>query len=179
MAAEESAGRVVIGRIGAVFGIKGWLKVWSHTDPADGILNYPVWQLRIGGKWETHRFDAVQRHDKAPVVHFPGCDDRDVARRFVNAEIAVAASELPVLAKDEYYWFELEGMRVIARGASGERSELGRVDHLFETGANDVLVVRGEGEGGRERLIPWVPEQVILEVDRAAREILVDWDPDF
>jgi 16S rRNA processing protein RimM len=49
------------------------------------------------------------------------------------------------------------------------------VDHLLETGANDVLVVRGE----RERLIPWIMERTIRRVDPEQGRIVVDWDPDF
>jgi len=93
----------------------------------------------------------------------------------------VPRADLPQLDDGEFYWNELEGMRVKARLADGTAVLLGRVDHLMETGANDVLVVRAcEGSmDRRERLVPWVPDEVILAVDRAQRELLVDWDPEF
>ncbi|MCG3171467.1 MAG: Ribosome maturation factor RimM [Pseudomonadales bacterium] len=180
----EDAGErelVVLGRIGAVYGVKGWLKVWSFTDPPEAILDYPVWRIATAAGRESHRIDAARAHGKGLVVHLPGCDDRDAAQRFVQAEIAVARSELPEPGPGEYYWAELEGMRVYARREDGGRTLLGTVDHLLETGANDVLVVHGctGSIDARERLIPWLPEQVIVEVDRACREMLVDWDPDF
>ncbi|HNC69136.1 MAG TPA: ribosome maturation factor RimM [Pseudomonadales bacterium] len=177
------AGRdlVVLGRIGGVYGIKGWLKVWSFTGPMDAILDYPVWQIATATGWQSCRIDVGRRHGKGLIVHLPGCDDPETARRFVQAEIAVARTELPDPGPDEYYWAELEGMQVYARRDDGSRTLIGTVDHLFETGANDVLVVQGctGSIDTRERLIPWVPDEVIVDVDRVRREMLVDWDPDF
>jgi len=172
---------VVLGRISGVYGIRGWLKVWSFTDPIGGLLDYPEWHLKRGARWEVHRVDAARAHGKGLVVHLPGCDDRDVAQRFVPADIAVPRASLPELASGEYYWNDLVGLRVWVRPANGEAVLLGRVDHLIETGANDVLVVHAcDGSlDQRERLIPWVPDEVILDVDLAGRELLVDWDPDF
>lgn len=171
----------MLGRIGGTYGVRGWLKVWSFTEPAESILEYPVWRIGIGSGWESHRIDAARPHGKGFIVHLPGYDDRDAAARFVQAEIAVARTELPEPEPGEYYWTELEGMRVHALRGDGSRVLLGTVDHLLETGANDVLVVHGctGSIDSRERLIPWVPDEVIVEVDRGRREMLVDWDPDF
>jgi 16S rRNA processing protein RimM len=173
--------RVILGRISGVFGIKGWVKVWSFTDPVDGLLDYPVWQLKLPGGWEPREVLASQRQGKGLIAHLAGCADRDQALRLVQAEIAVPRSALPRLPDGEYYWQDLEGLRVVARQADGTRCWLGVVDHLIATGANDVLVVRpAEGSvDGRERLVPWVEDKVVLGVDLAAGEILVDWDPDF
>lgn len=180
---EEAAGRdlVVLGRTSGVYGVKGWLKVWSFTDPAEAILDYPQWYLGTSSGWKSCRIDAGRSHGKGLIVHLPGCDDRDMAQRFAQAEIAVPRSELPDPGPDEYYWAELEGMHVYVRRADGNRALIGTVDHLLETGANDVLVVRGctGSIDARERLIPWVPGDVVVTVDRVRREMLVDWDPDF
>jgi 16S rRNA processing protein RimM len=172
---------VVLGRISGVFGIKGWLKVWSFTDPLEGILEYPAWYLKIAGQWERHELDAGQKQGKGLVVHLPGCDDRDAALRFVQADIAVPRTDLPALDDGEYYWQQLQGLRVMAQWDGQPAGLLGVVDHLLETGANDVLVVRStEGSrDDRERLIPWVPGKVILDVDLERGEMLVDWDPEF
>lgn len=177
-AADE---RVVLGRVSGVFGIKGWVKVWSFTDPIEGILDYPVWQLRLPGGWEEHEVCAGQRQGKGLVAQFEGCDDRDKAVRFLQADIAVPRSALPALGQGEYYWQDLEGLRVMATQQGRAPVWLGVVDHLLSTGANDVLVVRpSEGSvDGRERLIPWVQDKVVISVDLAARELLVDWDPDY
>jgi 16S rRNA processing protein RimM len=172
---------VVLGRISGVHGIKGWLKVRSFTDPIEGILDYPAWHVKTAAGWEVLEIDAGRRQGRGLVVHLPGCEDRDSAQRFVQADIAVPRAALPELERGEYYWNELEGLQVRSRLADGTTVLLGRVDHLLETGANDVLVVRAcEGSmDRRERLLPWVPGAVILEVDLAARELLVDWDPEF
>jgi 16S rRNA processing protein RimM len=173
--------RVILGRVSGVFGIKGWVKVWSYTDPAEGILEYPVWQLRLPAGWEPHEVVSGQRHGKGLIVQLAGCVDRDHAQRFVQADIAVPRSSLPKLDDGEFYWHEIEGLRVLARREAAEPVWLGVVDHLLATGANDVLVVRPvEGSvDQRERLIPWVDGKVIVRIDRERGEVLVDWDPDF
>jgi len=83
----------------------------------------------------------------------------------------VPRSALPAAGEDEYYWSDLEGLRV----ETLEGVDLGTVDHLIETGANDVLIVRGD----RERLIPFLRPSVVREIDLVAARIRVAWDPDF
>ncbi len=169
--------RVILGRVSGVFGVKGWVKVWSFTDPMERLLDYGMWSLNVpGAGWRDVRIDTGQRQGKGLVAHIAGCDDRDLARQFVQAEIAVPAAAMPELPEGEFYWHQIEGLKVLRQGQL-----LGRVAHLLETGANDVLVVRAcEGSiDDRERLLPWVDGKVILGVDLRAGEIRVDWDPSF
>ncbi len=172
---------IILGRISGVFGVKGWVKVWSFTEPLERLLDYPVWSLRLPGGCEKHEVDAGQRQGKGLVAHLAGCDDRELARRFVQAEIAVPEAAMPRLPEGEYYWYQLEGLRVLAQVGSDAPVLLGVLGHLFETGANDVMVVQPcEGSiDGRERMVPWVDGKVILGVDLGAGEIRVDWDPTF
>jgi 16S rRNA processing protein RimM len=115
---------------------------------------------------------AGRAHGKILVARLEGCDDRDAAEALVGYEIQVPRSRLPDdLAPGEYYWADLVGLRVETLGGV----ELGRIARLFETGANDVIVV----EGKRERLLPYVWQQVVREVDLGAGVMRVDWDPDF
>lgn len=161
--------RVVLGRITGLYGVKGWVRVYSETEPREGILSYSPWL--IGQDLSERRLLDGRRQGRGVVAHLEGCDDRDQAAELLGQEIAVWRHQLPPPRPDEFYWIDLEGLTVINRAGV----ELGLVSHLFATGANDVLVVRGE----RERLIPFVWEQVILEVDFAQRLIRVDWEPDF
>ncbi|WP_456416633.1 ribosome maturation factor RimM [Thiolapillus sp.] len=161
---------VTLGRISGLHGVQGWLKVFSDTRPRENILTYSPWYLQRGQGWEKWLPEAGRRQGKLVLVKLQGCNDRETARELMEAAIAVRRSQLPVTA-DEFYWADLEGMQVVTcRGVN-----LGRVSHLFETGANDVLVVRGE----KERLIPWIWEQVIQDVDLEQGRIRVDWDPEF
>lgn len=173
--------KVILGRVSGVFGVKGWLKVWSFTQPMERLLEYGVWSLDVpGAGWREVEIDAGQRQGKGLVAHIKGCDDRDVARQFLQARIAVPEASLPELPEGEFYWYQLEGLKVMA--AQGPQPELlGEVSHLLETGANDVLVVQPcKGSiDERERLLPWVVGKVILGVDLRAGEIRVDWDPSF
>ncbi|WP_457674965.1 ribosome maturation factor RimM [Thiolapillus sp.] len=163
---------VTLGRISGLHGVQGWLKVYSDTRPRENILNYSPWYLRRGREWEEVSLQHGRRQGKLVLAKLEGCNDRETARELMGATIAVRRAQLQEgLAEDEFYWTDLEGLRVVTL----EGVELGRVDHLMETGANDVLVVRGE----RERLLPWIWKQVIRDVDLEQGCITVDWDPEF
>jgi 16S rRNA processing protein RimM len=162
---------IILGRISGLFGVKGWLKIYSHTSPREGILRYKTWYLKLGTDWLAHKLAAGHVQGKGVVAQLAGFADRDQAAALVGLEIGVRREQLPPLGPGEYYWSDLEGLRV----ENLQGVDLGVVSHLFETGANDVLVVKGE----RERLIPYTRDEAVREVDLQAGVILVDWDADF
>nr|WP_299946188.1 ribosome maturation factor RimM [uncultured Microbulbifer sp.] len=174
---NNSEDLVTVGRITMAYGVRGWVKVHSYTEPMDSILQFPSWRLRGPKGWETLEIDAGRCHGKGLVVHIKGIDDRDKATEICQREIAVVRDFMPTLERGEYYWHQLEGLRVISH-FQGAVHDFGRVAHMMETGANDVLVVRG-GTDRRERLIPYLPGQFILDIDLQAGVVTVDWDPDF
>lgn len=163
--------RILLGRILGAFGVRGEVKIDSYTEPAKSLLKYQPWQLSHRGS--EQEIDGVRGREasKGLVAALPGIEDRDAAEALKGAEIWVPRSRLPTPKPGEYYWVDLEGLAVVNR----EGIAFGMVSHLFDTGANDVLVVSGE----RERLIPFVPEQYVLSVDFDTRTITVDWDADF
>ncbi len=168
---KEVSEQVVLGQISGVYGVKGWVKVFSYTTPPSNILHYHTrWTLQFDGRSETVKVDFFRSQGKGFVAHIVGCDDRDEARRYIGAEIVVERDALPPLPSGEYYWRDLIGLDVVTTAGV----VLGRVDHLIETGANDVLVVKGE----REILIPYLMDKVIKQVDLENQQLLVDWDPE-
>jgi 16S rRNA processing protein RimM len=162
---------ILMGRVSGLFGVKGWLKIYSHAAPREGILDYKVWYLQRDGDWQPVRVAEGHRQGKGVVVRLDGYDDRDQATALLGSDIAIRREQLPPLADGEYYWSDLEGLRVV----NLEGIDLGVVSHLFETGANDVLVVKGE----RERLIPCTLGMTVKSVDLQEGRMTVDWDPDF
>ncbi|HEY3698718.1 MAG TPA: ribosome maturation factor RimM [Spongiibacteraceae bacterium] len=171
---------VVIGRFTGIFGLKGWLKVYSYTDPLENFLKYNYCQIQRHDIWQAAEIAEGRVHGKGMVVRLKGIDDPEQAAAYTGCDIAVAATQLPLLPESEFYWRQLEGLQVIVDHPQRGRLALGQVDHLLETGANDVLVVKGDEHSidRRERLIPYL-EQVVLEIDLAAQLMRVDWDPDF
>jgi 16S rRNA processing protein RimM len=161
---------VILGRISGLFGVKGWVKVYSYTDPREAVLDYDRWLLSGKNGWQEATVAEGQRHGKTVIVRINGYDDRDKAAGLIGTEIGVPRDELPETDSDQYYWSDLEGLSVVDRHGT----ELGKVDYLLETGANDVMVVKGE----TERLIPFVMDKVVLGVDLAKGEIRVDWEWD-
>ena len=162
---------VIIGKINGVFGVRGQVKVFSYTEPRENILSYDPWMLGSGENWETHRVVSGKTQGRGLVAQLEGCEDRDQAQLLVGKEIAIEQSQLPVPGPGEYYWSDLQGLQVITT----DQTTLGIVKNLFETGSNDVLVVSGD----RERLVPYIPGQVVKDIDLEAGQMIVDWDPEF
>ena len=154
-----------------LYGVKGWIKVHSYTHPRESIVNYRRWTLRRGSGREPVAVENGRLQGRTVVAKLLEVDDRDEARALIGAEITVERDDLPPCGPDEYYWADLEGLGV--RSVSGDT--LGRVDYLFSTGAHDILVV----EGDRQRLIPFVMQRVVQEIDLQRGLIMVDWDPDY
>jgi len=162
---------ITVGAIVGVYGVRGWVRVRSYTDPMENILTYPEWLIGREGAWQPIRLLEGRRQGKGLVAALEGIGDREQAKGLMHAEVAVRRAELPALPEGEYYWCDLEGLRV----ETIDGQTLGVVDHLMATGANDVLVVRGD----RERLIPFLPDRVVASVDWDAGLIRVEWDPSF
>jgi len=173
-----SSDKIVVGKFGATYGIRGWLKVFSYTDNTESIFDYSPWFVEQGGKWVEYKVESWKRHNKGLVVKLDGLDVREDAQLMTNFEILIDPAVLPELPEDEFYWRDLIGMQVV----TGNGYDLGTVSDLLETGSNDVLVVKAnlkDAFGQKERLIPFLEEQVIKHIDREAQRIEVDWDPGF
>ena len=168
--------KVLLGRLASVYGVKGWLKVNSYTQPKENIFNYPEWQLKIEKQWQLRQVVQGRPHGKTLVVKLNNCEDRDQAKQLVGVEIAVYRDQLPETKDDEYYWSDLMGLQVIAKTGT----VLGLVKEIIETGSNEVLVVNNTDSGKKvEYLIPWLQDDVIIEVSKNDNVIRVDWETDF
>ena len=159
---------ITVGKISAHYGVKGWLKIFSFTQPMENIANYSTWY--VGG--EVLKGIKSKRHGKTMIALFKGCANRESAQRYIGAEIRIERQALSVLQDGEYYWHQLIGLNVIDTAGQS----LGRIDSLFETGANDVLVIKRDDKS--EILIPYI-DSVIKTVDIDKGSMLVDWDPSF
>ena len=160
-----------VGKISGVFGVKGWVKVFSFTDIRENILNYSPWLLKKDSETRLVAVIDGKLQGKAVVAQLDGVNDRDRAASLMGWDIFITPDQLPKVAKGEYYWSDLIGLNV----ETDLGVQLGVVDSLLETGANDVLVVKGE----RERAIPFLQGKTIINIDLDAGKIVVDWDPDF
>ena len=160
------------GQISGVFGVKGWVKVFSYTEPRENILRYTPWLLRKNSQIREIQVISGQRQGSSVVAELEGVMDRDTAMALMGSEILIRKQQLPKPKAGEYYWADLVGLEVETEAGI----KLGKVDHLLETGANDVLVVL---DGKTERLIPFLQKQTILKIDLDCGLMVVDWDPDF
>lgn len=164
--------RILVGRIHGAFGVRGEVKLESLTEPEGNLLRYQPWILRDALGREREVTGARARPGgKGLIGTLPGVDDRDVAEALRGAELFVPRSALPPPRDGEFYWVDLEGLRV----SNLDGVDFGTVTHVFSNGANDVLVTRGD----RERMIPWVRPEFVRELDFDAGRIVVDWDADF
>lgn len=174
MADEQTAtpdNLVIIGKVGAPHGIRGWVTIHSFTQPRENVLDYLPWRIKRANSWHELEVVEVREQHKNLLALFANCTDRNQAEAYVNAELAIPRERLPALPNNEFYWSDLTGLKVTT--TTGK--ELGKVDHLFATGANDVLVIKGD----KEYLVPYVKDRVVKNIDLQAGTMTVEWDPDF
>lgn len=169
MPTDDASEVVVVARVAGAYGVRGWVRVQSFTDPAENLLEYDPWLLKGDGGWRPAGRLQARTQGQGLVAQFEGVSDRDAAEALNNALIGVPASSLPTTAADEYYWRDLVGLSVLA--ADGTR--LGRVVEMLATGANDVMVVSLE-PGGERELIPF-DRRYVPEVDLERGFVRVDW----
>lgn len=164
-----SAKIVTVGKMGSSFGVKGWIKIQSLTSPLEKILDYQPWFLEMpDGQWKSLDVDGVESHHKGIIAKFAGIESPEAARQLTGRAIGVDRHVLPAAAPGEYYWMDLLGLDVLT--SQGE--VIGIVDSLIETGANDVLVCKGE----KEHLIPFVKDVYIVSVNLDKGQIIVNWE---
>jgi len=171
---------VLLGRVSAAFGVRGWLKITSWTEPPEKLLEYPQLFCRAPDReWQPLSLADGRVRKQGLVVRISGCEDRTAAEAYLGRELGVRSSDLPTLPEG-YYWRQLEGAEVWTE-AGGGSVLLGSVQKIMETGANDVLVLHPcAGSCDRKgRLVPWLPGQTVLRVELEDKRIWVDWPPDF
>lgn len=161
---------VCVGHILGAQGIKGEVRVFSNTDPRKNIVGYSPWQVEIDGQLETVEVSG-RLQGKNVIASISGVDDRNQATALTGSKIYILSEQLPPLERDEYYWSDLIGMEV----KSMQAEVLGTVDSMMETGASDVMVVKGD----RERLIPFVMKDIVQEIDLVKKQMIVDWQADY
>lgn len=169
---ENSTDWIVVGRFGRAHGIKGFITVYSFTEPRDNILRYTDWHARIANQWQPLKIVHLEINNKLILAQIEGYREREQVAGLTNVEIAVSRTQLPALEPGEYYWHELVGMQVINQ----QGQSFGKVIEILPTGANDVLVVQGEE---KRHLIPYLLGQYVIEVNPSERLIKVDWELDF
>ncbi len=169
---NDSKRRILMARIHGAFGVRGELKLESFSDPPEAILRYRPLLLR-DARGVERELDGLRGRmtAKGIVARLPEVEDRDAADALRGAELFVPRSALPPPKPGEYYWVDLEGLRVV----NTDGADFGTVSHVFPTGANDVLGATGD----RERMIPFVAPDFIVSVDFDAGVVIVDWDAEF
>jgi 16S rRNA processing protein RimM len=163
----EPSSLIELGIVGAPFGVRGWIKLRSYTEPPDRLLEHRSLQLRLGGAWRTYRIEASGHSGGQLTVKLVGVEDRDEAQALRGAPVGVLRSELPPRSDKDFYRADLIGCEVL--NLKGVR--LGVVQHFVEIPAHALMVVRGE----QEYWVPAVPQH-LRRVDLQARQVVVDWD---
>ena len=124
---------VIVGRISGLFGVRGWIRIHSFTDPREAILNYQDWLIESDGDWQSIAVVEGKPHGKTIIARLEGIDDREVAAGYVQALIGVGRSQLPETAEGEFYWSDLEGLMVVRM----DGNEIGRKEMERNAGDQD------------------------------------------
>jgi 16S rRNA processing protein RimM len=172
---SQASETIVVGKVGAPYGVKGWVRIISYTEDTQDIFSYQPWNI---GDKQNIKVEHWRKHQKGLIAKLVGFDDRDQVDSLKNLDVIIRAEQLPMLADDEFYWRDVIGMRVV----TDKGYDLGTLTEIFATGANDVLRVKANAKdafGQKERLIPMHFEQVIKALDEENKQLVVDWDPSF
>ena len=166
-----------LGSINGAQGLKGWVKVFSYTDPLEAILDYSPWILSKGGVEREITIKDGQANGKRLIVQLEGVETRNQAEDLIGYEVHANIDSMPNLEEGEFYWFQLEGLAV--KNSNGE--VFGKIAHMLETGANDVMVVEPTNESidKQQRLIPYLEGDVVKQVDQEIGVVIVDWGADY
>lgn len=168
-----SSDYILLGNISGIHGVKGWVKVFSHTSPRVKITEYSQWFLQEKDEcWKTVRLVDGKTQGKNIVALLEGVNDRNQAEVLVGMNIAILNEQLEKLPENQYYWRDLIGLLV--KTTKGE--PLGRIERLFDTGSNDVIIVKDKNQ---ERMLPYIMGDVIKSIDLDKSMMVVDWDPEF
>jgi len=184
------ADAVELGRIQDAWGIKGWVRIQPHSADTDALFASQDWFLQPPEARFARGFSAfsgcvavrvaeLKAHADGLVARLEGVADRNGAEALKGSRISLPRSAFPETPEGEYYWVDLIGLEVFNR----EGVNLGVVRDLMATGPTSVLVleypvVEDGVEKTAERMIPFV-SAYIDEVDRQARRIVADWQPDY
>ncbi len=160
----------MIGQINGLFGVQGWVKLFSYSNPRKNILSYQPWHIKVDGEWRTLEIVKGRVQGKTIVAQLKGVNDREVSRAYIGTEIYIERTQLPKLPKGEYYWDELTGLEVI----NHEGFVLGKISYMVDTGSNNVMVINGK----KEHWVPYI-EPFLISIDMDNRQVLVDWDESF
>ena len=167
---QDENKRILMGRVAGIYGVKGWIKIVSYTRPPENIFLYSPWLIKQDDIWQETGLLEGKIHGKGLIAALEGISDRDEARDLIGADIAIYRSQLQRLPPGEYYWDDLLGMQVI----NLQGIALGNLKEILETGANDVLVVVGQGR----HLIPLIWNMYVMGIDQQKGIIEVDWEPE-
>jgi len=169
---QENVKPIIVGRIGGVYGVRGWLKIESYTRPKENIFTYSPWLVHVDSSWKKVDIEEFQQRGNGRLlVKMTGIDTPEEAREYVHCELAVTQAELPTLSRGEYYWHDLIGLEVFNQ----DEINLGKIKDIVETGANDVLVIKKVGENKVKTLIPLVMDVFVKRVDLIAKTMHVEW----
>lgn len=162
---------IVVGKLARPYGLKGWINVYSFTEPSEKLFAYsPLFIEHAKQPEEVLSIENFKPQGDHWVLKLSTSRNRDMASSYNNKLIKVHATQLEPLPAGEYYWYELKGLTVVTQVGD----VLGVIDSLFETGSNDVLVIKGK----KTHYIPYHP-QYVISVSLDDKKVIVVWDPNF
>ncbi len=164
---------IVLGRIGAPYGIAGYNHIQSYSNPVEDILTYQQWKIRKNENSELRctTLEKGRVHAQGIVAKLEGISDRDAAQLLTGCEIVIDRNQLPALPEGEYYWNDLEGLTV----ETTLGVVLGQVSYLYSNAGHTNMVVNSATQ---ERHIPFIEPDFVTNIDVEAKKITVDWDPE-
>ena len=167
---DEAGKPIIMGKLGAPHGVKGWIKVHPNTADLESLTQYSTWLIGRPGHWQSCRVEDCKINHTTFLAKFFDLETPEAVAVLTNQQIALDRMQLPPLTEDEgYYWADLEGATVV--NVSG--LELGKVAYLYEAGETDVMVVRN---AVGDKHILFLEGEIVKQVSLEEHRIVVDWE---
>lgn len=162
--------RLEIGQIINTFGIKGEVKVFPLTDDIKRFDDLETVYVKTKKESQLYNIESIKYHKNFVLIKFKEINTVEQAEILRNSYLEVDREQAIPLNEGEYFIADLIGLEVY----SDEGKLIGKVDDIYNTGANDIYVVKDDL--GKQTLLPGIKD-VIKNVDLEKGQIIVHLIP--
>lgn len=155
-----------IGQIVNTFGIKGMVKIKPFTDDINKFDKFKKIYIKKENTKKEYQIEEVKYHKQMVLMKLKGINTPEEADLLRGSYLIINREDEEPLEEGEYYIIDLLGLEVY----TDENVLLGKLEDIYNTGSNDIYVVKDEL--GKQVLLPAISD-VIKNIDIKNKKITV------